>query len=347
MIIFPSIFLFGFTFAYLYSKENRIFYARIFWSICFLIFFLPVALQYQVGVDYQAYANIFRYVASGQLVVIEPGYYALNYAVSVVGGSFQVLLAIITAATITLVFTTFPKQHFHLCVAVFFLVFYSWIFTTIRQMFVVAVAYYCFTFYYSQKRYFSSHFILAIASLIHVSSLIYIPVFALMRRLNLKRNTAFYIFILLVIVTPIAFEYIKSLFSFILTGSKYSIYFNMDSPSTGAPEANSGLGRALRFFVYFTLFLPIVSYRDKIKASNGLIFMLLVFTFDMLAQQMGIFARVSRAFLFGYFILIVSLFTGSFYFRIPQLIMIFASLIMLFIGGMINGVNLPYRTILF
>lgn len=345
MLIYPSIFLFGTFFGLLYSRAKGRLSANTYKTICFLVFFLPVSLQFEVGVDYKAYANIFKYIAAGQIVIIEPGYWALNYITHLLGGNFQVVIAIVAGMTIGLTFSAFPKPQFHLCVAIFFLVFYSWIFTTIRQMLVVSVAYYCYTFFYTNKRYKLTYTLLAAASLFHISSLLYIPIFMILKRVRLNRITVFGFFVFFFTLAPLTVQYLIELLSLLLSGTKYGIYFLMESASTQAPEVNTGLGRALRFIIYIMLFLPIIAYREKKKSSDGMIFMFIVFAFDLMAQHMGIFSRVSRGFIFAYFIIIISIATGSSRLRKVHLMFIFGALTTLFIGGMLNGVNLPYRTV--
>ena len=128
----------------------------------------------------------------------------------------------------------------------------------------------------------------------------------ILKRFRLNRITVFGFFVFFISCAFNGAVFNRT--TFIITfGTKYGIYFLMESASTQAPEVNTGLGRALRFIIYLMLFLPIITYREKKKSSDGMIFMFIVFAFDLMAQHMGIFARVSRGFIFAYFIIIILL----------------------------------------
>ena len=345
MLVYPSIFVISTLFAYLYSVSGEKGIGRYYKILSFLVLFVPAAIRHQVGVDYSSYESIFLYASKGIPVLIEPGYWFINYAVSKVGGSYQVVVALLSFATLFFVFSSFPQRYFHHCVAVFFLVFYSWTYTSLRQMLVAAFAYYSYIHFFLNKRYVMTYVLLATSTIFHLSGFIYLPVFFALRYFYLNRLTAFYLFFSILLLIPFGQFLIDSVFSIVLAQTKYGIYFSTDSPSTRTPETSTGLGRILRFILYFLFFLPLGIIKDKKQASNGIFLLLIVVLFDILAQHMGVFSRISRGLLFGYFVMIVGIASGKSRYRIVLLSFIYVGLSLLFLGGMLNGVNLPYKTI--
>lgn len=341
MLIYPLIFGFSILFAYQYSNTNK----KYFQKLSFLMLFLPAAFRYQVGVDFNAYSNIFEYTANGIPVLMEPGYLLINYIVYKMGGTFQVVVAFMSFSTLYFAFASFPKKHYHHCVALFSLVFYQWTYTTLRQMLVVSFAYYCYVHLFLNKKYLKSYILLGTASFIHLSGFLYIIVFAALRRVTLNRLSGFYIFIGSLFLIPFGSSLIEFIFSVLLSGTKYDVYQSMTTPSGQAAEASTGLGRVLRFIIYFLFLLPLIIYTDNKQSSHGIIFMLLIIIFDILAQHMGVFSRISRAFLFGYFVIIIAIVNGKSRYRQVLLTLLYVGLSVLFFGNMLNGVNLPYRTI--
>jgi len=346
MFFYLVLFFSACLFAFLYSREKRQHVAILWKFICFSILFIPAALRFNVGVDYPTYAKIFNYIANGVPILVEPGYWFLNYAVFKLNGGFQIVVAFCSFFTLLFVFLSFPKKHFLSCIAIFFLVFYPWTYTTIRQMLVASLAYYCYIHYFLNGKFLRSYLIFAFASVFHLSALIYIPIFFLLRYIRINKIYAFLFFTLVLVTAPVA-DIIIGFFEIALANTKYSVYFSMDSMSGKPAEISTGIGRIVRFFLYTLILLPLVIYRDKRAASDGLVLFLIVIVFDVLAQHIVVFSRISRGFLFAYFILIVAILESKSKYRQIVVLSIFALSFVLYIGNLYNEQNLPYQTIAF
>jgi hypothetical protein len=112
MFFYLVLFFSACLFAFLYSREKRQHVAILWKFICFSILFIPAALRFNVGVDYPTYAKIFNYIANGVPILVEPGYWFLNYAVFKLNGGFQIVVAFCSFFTLLFVFLSFPKKTF-------------------------------------------------------------------------------------------------------------------------------------------------------------------------------------------------------------------------------------------
>src|SRR5690554_6344300 len=98
-------------FVWFYSRVVGKLYKKISIFFAFLVVSLVVGFRYRLGIDYDSYERIFNAVQYRAIPWIEPGYYYLNYAVSVFGGGSEALFLIVASITYLILFLSLPKRN--------------------------------------------------------------------------------------------------------------------------------------------------------------------------------------------------------------------------------------------
>jgi hypothetical protein len=148
------------AFCYTFSKDISAGY--IFKTLTFLLLFVPSALRYGIGYDYFGYERYFNEIKLGRDVVIDIGFLYFYRLINYFGGSFQfqLLAGIMSLLTIGFFLNAFPKKIFYLCVPIFVMFLYLWVYTTIRQIFVSSLVFFAYNKFFLKKKYISFLFLL-------------------------------------------------------------------------------------------------------------------------------------------------------------------------------------------
>lgn len=147
------------------------------WFNIFFLICIAGLRTINVGTDTHAYKDIYGWIESGTGDFIEPGWYLLNVIVQLLGGNFNSLLLI--AATLTLVPIGLVSSRYgknpSLCLFFYFSIFaYLQSFNIMRQMLAVSWVLLACT-YLDRRLNFRFLIIIAVATTIHTSALIAVP----------------------------------------------------------------------------------------------------------------------------------------------------------------------------
>lgn len=268
------------------------FFVKIFQVVTFLILYLPAAFRYGIGTDYPNYVNIFRGVSHGGALYVEPGWWLLNRWVYMLGGSAQNLIALVAFLTYFFMLCEVEPKKWFIYVPVFFMIIYAWTFTTLRQMLAMSMCFFSLC-RIQKKKYFLAIIFSVLSFFIHKSVLLYPVIYVLLQIFSFKKLTGivliFFAYVISVILGPI----IKNMFLILTTLTAYASYGESDW--VNAAEVSTGLGRLLRYMVYFTL----VIFSPKNIAKSKLFTLLLLYiVIDFFSQSIVILNRVGRGVIF-------------------------------------------------
>lgn len=237
MIIYISATILSIFFAYLainskslnknYSihlNKSKNFIYKFFAFASFLPLFLVSAFRYNVGTDYfDRYVMGLVYVKSGNQKVYEIGFRILNQLILVFTDKYIWIFIITSFLFCAFVYKAIYEQSNDIYFSIILLVITNAYFISlnaVRQSICIGIFLYAIKYIKSNsiKKYMIC---IGIASTIHLSSLVYIPVYFL-GKLKVKINIHIVILTLIIIFSP----FISKFFIYIIYNTKYAFYFS-------------------------------------------------------------------------------------------------------------------------
>lgn len=207
------------SFVYTYSKDK---YISVFCKyVCFLLLFIPAAIRYGIGTDYDNYKSLFINIQSDYSITQEPGWYLLNSLIIKMGLEFQWVIAVSSFFIIYFVFKT-PKKEFFVIIVLFYCLYYLDSYNAIRQALAMSICWYSYLCYQKAEK-FKSYTVIGFATLFHYSSLVYLLVAILFNFFQIKKKINYVTVILILIVLSSSSLLMQLLFA-ILSFTRYSVY---------------------------------------------------------------------------------------------------------------------------
>ena len=195
------------------------------WLFAFLSF-LPLtavsALRYQVGADWPIYDAYFHSINTGGKAFTEIGFVLLNKFVYLFSHDVVALTLVVSVLIGIFVFKAIFDQSVNAPISILMYVILSFYFISmneIRQSLAIAIFLYAFK-YICQRKPLHYFLLIALATSIHLSALVFIPVYFLYgRKINIKVMAL--IFVGLIIFLPL----LNKLAVAVIEITKYSWYF--------------------------------------------------------------------------------------------------------------------------
>jgi hypothetical protein len=324
-----------FAFIYSFSKIKEI--SILSKSLCFLTLYIPSAIRYGIGTDYPSYVSIYNDVANNKETHGEMGFIFLNRIVHILGGNAQYMFAVMAFLTYFILFRCTGKKKFYLIIPVYIMLYYIFSYSGIRQALSVVIVCYAMN-KYDKKKLFSCFFYYFLASLFHISSLLFFLYFLFCSIFCVKKYTAFIIcFVIYIIMNT--FNVIDIIFS-IAQLTSYGIYLQIGY--IRKTEFRTGLSFLVYFLMIFSLLIGI-NGTDK-KSSNARIGMILFFFMALLDIKIFILNRLRDGFMI---VLLPALGNVDRKYRKPVIIVFLIFTFASFLAVLINGKGsfIPYNTI--
>ena len=303
MAEFLTIYIMSFVFSFLYSKSKDKSSIIIFLTLSFLILFLPLALRYGIGTDYNSYVQIASSaIAHKKYFSFEIGWAPILWLIAQFDLDIQIFFVIPAFFTILILFVVIPRKYFWLCIPAYISIAYLESFSLVRQSFAASILLLSIRAFYNKKNILAL-FWFALSVLFHKSVVFMFPLFLLsiFRWKFLNVYTSVFIF-----VCSCAFFSVFNVASFlmqnVLGNSIYAGYIGGGYDKK--TELGSGLGLLLRL-VMFAVFLFCI--RRSARTNEGSLFIsrryvYTVFSLYMLsaahilAAQIHIFNRIPNLF---------------------------------------------------
>lgn len=340
--VFLSFFLYG------YSKERNKEVAFLYKLIAFLILFLPAALRYRIGTDYDNYLIIYDRLISHENETSEIGWKIINLFCYYTGLGAQFIFVISSFIIYKFIFKTLTKDTI-IIVLVFFLYLYSPSYNLIRNSISIAFGWYAYFLLIKNKKKKALVYS-AIACLFHMSGFIYVILVLLSFIIKLTKKRTIIIFCLLYVFFN-RLNIANLIFSLpMLADYRWGAYLVSEKYSA---SSNLGLGVILRhIFLIGTYCLCDEKKCDKLEFQTMSLFFITLSISDFLACQIVIFFRVQIcmyiAYIAMYKVLIVSNKNEKNYFLyFCRLLSIIYVILFVFMLGLINQENgiVPYNFI--
>lgn len=220
--------------------------------LAFLPLFTVAALRYEVGTDWPIYLDYYNWINDGTKSFSEVLFNLMNKLAFRIAGDFQGMVVLVAFLSYFFLFKAIEEQSisFPLSLLIYFVstLFFASM-NQLRQAITMPIMLYAYK-YIHRKRPFRYFFWCLIASLIHTSALVYVPVYFVSRIKPTARRYAT-VFGLCVVLLPALSYLVESL----LMMSKYSWYF--DSVFNTGEEANNFY---LLGFLFQSVLLWLLSY---------------------------------------------------------------------------------------
>lgn len=305
--------------------------------ITFNILFVPAAIRYGIGLDYFNYTHIFQ----GTMRVSESGFNFINQTIAYFGGNAQWVFIIVSFLTYFFFFQEVETKRWCIYAPVFLCTMYAYSFNTLRQVLCIAMAFNALLKYQKGKKN-RAFIIIFLSYFIHKSALFYIPILIIVNLFKFEKKYVIILFFMSFCFSVFIFpKLIRGVFS-IIAMTSYSSYL-WDSTFGGKAEISSGLGRMLRYLVYFLITLCLPNNKNNRKLSALFLFYI---TTDFLAQSILILNRIGRCVIFLYEPLTYEVYKSRKQQQLYFLIMIFCILILFYLD-LHNGFygSIPYVSI--
>lgn len=316
------------------------FLVKFFQGVTFLILFLPAAFRYGIGVDYFSYVEIFDRISSGNIFSIDPGWGLLNKWICVFGGNAQTLIALTAFLTYFFLLCEVESEKWFIYVPAFFLIFYTWTFTTLRQMLAGSMCFFALC-RIQKKKYVLAVIISFLSFFIHNSVLVYLVVYALVKIFRLKKKVGILLVFVSYVISIMFGTIIRDVVLMVALFTPYAHYLNSDWAS--ATEVSTGIGRLLRYVVYFFL----VFFFPKRKSNSKIFTLLLLYIcIDFFGQHIEILGRINRLIIYLFLPLAWVVYSEKKKYDIPFFVYIccYLLLFLLELYGGFHG-SIPYMSI--
>ncbi|MGQ7247148.1 EpsG family protein [Halomonas sp. V046] len=296
-------------FLFLSEKARSALVRHFFLILAFCVVFIPSAIRYDIGTDFQAYIHIYKEL--GEYFWMEKGFYFVNWLLKEFGASAQWSIAAFSFIFTVAVFLSLPKKHKCLFFLSVIFVLYLYSFNGIRQAIAVAFSILAFQCILSEKRgggksIVMFFLIIVLAGFFHKSAWLLLLIGALSLA-PIPRLAKFYflpmamlLFLFLVTLSPgILFQPISQFLAF-LGLDKYAGYFSSEKHFVAR-----GLSLFFAVGVVLKQAIPIyviVMSKQLIKENPAYFYYILsAFAYSVayiLSSQVAIFGRAVALFSF-------------------------------------------------
>lgn len=234
-----------------------------FFDVIILFFMITVCgLRKNVGTDYGLYK--FYYGNLGKGSRFEIGFKNLMIFCNKIGCSYNVFIFIIAAITIILFYLLIKRYSKKPADSIFYFVtlgYYAFLFNIIRQMLAISISLFGIK-YIKEKNFIKYLVVIVIASLFHLSALIMIPVYFLLKLPNNRK-----INIALIFICICAMFLYNDVYHFVIKNfTQYSAYSEVNAYTFTKP----GLGTYIVGLVNFVLFIVMFINRKKIRELDDM-----------------------------------------------------------------------------
>ena len=220
--------------------------------LAFLPLFLVSAVRYEVGTDWPIYRDYFQMINAGTDSFSEPLFNLLNKIVFRTTGSFQWLVVLAAFVSYFFLFKAIEEQSISIPLSILIFFISSLYFASLnqlRQAISMPIMLYAFK-HIQNKKPFRYVFWCIVASLIHLSSLVYLVLYFWAKfKPTLRRYVT--IFVVCIVTLPVLYILAETLIRY----SKYAWYFTSYFNS-GSTENNF----YLIGFVFQLVMLAIMAY---------------------------------------------------------------------------------------
>lgn len=189
--------------------------------------FLPLtlvsALRYEVGTDWLIYQDYFREIADGTDKFNEPLFNLLNRVIAVFTQDSWWLFAICACIILFFTFRAFMEQSINPAFSILIFVVSGDFFNSQNQLRqAIAMSIFLFAMKYIKRRDWKKYFLwIIVATLIHTSALVYIPVYFIYRmKVDITKMAIIYGGVL--VLLPV----INKVMVFIISKTRYAWYFD-------------------------------------------------------------------------------------------------------------------------
>ncbi len=333
---------------YMYSKAKESYGALCLKIFSFMIIFLPAALRFNIGTDYQNYVDIFDSILLNENVTTEVGWRLLN-KVCIFFHLPKQFLFIISSFIIYILVFKITKKNYIILLITFYLYLYTASFNIIRNCICLAFVL-CGYFYISKNENKKGLMYTFFGCLFHNSGYIFLLVyiFSFMIKLN-KKKTLFMFFCIYIIFKLVNIKDIFETIS-VFYGFKWAYYFTSEKYFS---TSSVGFGVLLRhFFLIFTYLLCDESKVSKKEFSLMSIMFLCLSISDFLSCQLILFFRLHICFYVSYICMYVVVCKSNknetnIYKKICRYVILVYAFIFVFIISLLNNENgiIPYQHI--
>lgn len=334
-----SLFLYG------YSKERNKEVAFFYKLVAFLILFVPAALRYKIGTDYDNYLIIYDRIISNKNESSEIGWKIINLICYYTGLGTQFLFIISSFLIYKTIFRTLTKETI-IVVLVYFLYLYSPSYNLVRNSISIAFGWYSY-YLITKDDKVKSLFYSIFSCFFHTSGIIYVLLTVLSFVIKLTKKQTIIIFCLLYVFFN-RVNVANLLFSLpILSGYRWGAYLISEKYSA---SSSLGIGVLIRHcFLIMTYCLCDEKKCNKTEFQVMSFYFLALSISDFLACQIVIFFRVQIcmyiAYIAMYKLLAISNKNERSYFKyLGRLLSIMYMILFVFILGLLNHENgiVPY-----
>lgn len=231
-------------------------------GLSFLSVFVIAAIRHEVGTDWPIYLDYYNWINDGTLSFSEVLFNLLNKLVYHTAGDFQVLVVIVAFLSYFFLFKAIEEQSisYPLSLLIFFVssMFFASM-NQLRQAISMPIMLYAYK-YIHEKKPFKYVFWCIVASFIHISSLVYLPLyFAAKFKPTVRRYVT--IFGICVVTLPLLHLIAEALIKL----SKYGWYFT--SVFNSGNEANNFY--LLGFLFQSVMFIIMAYYRFTAETEDA------------------------------------------------------------------------------
>lgn len=269
MTLYILVYILASILSFCYSKSRDKSATIIFASLTFLTLFLPLALRYGIGTDYENYVRIVKeVVASGTNDEIEIGWTPLLLLIRIFHLDNHIFFLFPAFISTLIVFIIVPRSYLWFCLPPYVAIYWLESFSLVRQAFAASVFF--FALHWFLKKKYRAFVIFALLSMfLHKSMTVLLILTSLSlfrwRILRPWTNTV----ILLAFYLATRFVNVGQILMDVVVGNTvYSRYitsqFNRES------EGGSGLGLYLRLAIFLILLIVPFVPDKKVPAKRQL-----------------------------------------------------------------------------
>lgn len=346
MIFYIAIYISASLFAFLYSKTESKNLAFIFKWTSFLILFLPLALRYNIGVDYE---NYIWYITSGEYNKFEIGFVIFIKILLALNLDFHWFFVIPAFLTLFIIYKYIPKEYFWLFIASYIVIYYAMLFNQVRQLFGLSIFLFAVMAYLKQQKW-KMLFWVFVSCLFHNSLIALGLVLLFCELFNVNfLNRWSNIFILICIILSYKMHIGEIILNNIVVHTHYDYYINDKVNANVASNFSTGFGVLARFLLYgiVLFFLNVDKSSITMKRFYNLtcMYIFALAISRILTMEIYIFYRFEDIFSIGLIFGLLLLKKSK---NILSIYSVFFLLIILSIKYLLDdsGVIVPYKTIL-
>jgi len=284
-------------------------------SLSFLSLFIPIIIRdVSVGADYITYQNTFNSIISSNYLSSEtvswlglPFIYLLKFIAPICLNSYVLFYGIISFATLVFLYLSILKSKIPWLSLMLFIGFclYFQMFNQMRQL--LAISMILYSFKYIDGRNIIKFLLLIIsASVIHMTAIIFLPVYFISKLKINRRNLTIYASI--GVLSALYFNEIMKLVALTPYGSTYldSGYNTQFSSST-----------IMNFLVRLTMLIGVLSLakktiKENLNATYLYNLVIICTILQVMTMYSALFGRITTMFFIFYILLIPAVITANF-----------------------------------